>query len=155
MSGTTSPSLRRAATGLMLGGFMATLSAPALAGETNQTDGIALSGYDAVGYFSDGEAVPGKPEISYTHGGATYRFASVANRDAFAAAPAKYAPQYGGWCAYGLSRGYKAPVDPAAFTIRDGKLYLNYSLGIQSEWRKDTDGYVAKADRNWPSVKTQ
>jgi YHS domain-containing protein len=87
--------------------------------------------------------------------GSTFNFASQANRDAFAADPAKYAPQYGGYCAYGTASGYKAAIDPAAFTVVDGKLYLNYDRSVQKEWSKDVPGFITKADKNWPTVSTQ
>ena len=130
-------------------------AAPGLAGEINAQNGIAIDGHDPVAYFRDGKPVPGAPQFTHRYKDATYRFASARNRDAFAENPEKYAPQYGGFCAYGTSRGYKAPVDPAAFTIVGGKLYLNYSADVQKTWRKDISGYVAKADKAWPSVKAQ
>jgi len=151
---TTSAESRKAA-GLFLAAALATAIPAEAASETNQKDGVALAGYDAVAYFSDAKPVKGDAAISYSLDGVTYRFASAANRDAFAEQPSRYLPQYGGWCAYGLSRGYKAPIDPAAFTVRDGKLYLNYSLEVQTEWRKDPAGYIVKADKNWPTVRHQ
>jgi YHS domain-containing protein len=123
------------------------------AGETNvDASGLALKGYDPVAYFSERKPVPGKPEFTARHEGATYRFASAANRDAFAAAPAKYAPQYGGYCAFGMASGYKAPVEPEAWTVVDGKLYLNYNQSVRSRWSSDISGYVRKADANWPAI---
>src|ERR671914_1682048 len=88
------------------------------AGENNvDSSGMALKGYDPVAYFTEKKPVAGKPEFTARHQGATYRFASAANRDAFAATPAKYAPQYGGYCAFGMAAGYKAPIEPDAWTI--------------------------------------
>lgn len=124
--------------------FAAAFWAPAHAGEVNVAKGSAIQGYDPVAYFTDGKPVRGKADYAATYKGAEYRFASAKNRDAFAASPETYAPEYGGWCAYGMSKGYKAPIDPAAFTIIKNKLYLNYSKSVQSEWRKDVPGYVAK-----------
>jgi len=115
--------------------------------------GLALKGYDPVAYFTDGKPVRGKAEFSASHEGATYRFASAANRDAFAAAPAKYAPQYGGYCAFGMASGYKAPIEPDAWTVVEGKLYLNYNQSVRRQWSSDVPGYVRKADANWPTVR--
>jgi YHS domain-containing protein len=117
--------------------------------------GLALKGYDPVAYFTDGKPVLGKAEFSASHEGATYRFASAANRDAFAAAPAKYAPQYGGYCAFGMASGYKAPIEPDAWTVVEGKLYLNYNQSVRRQWSSDVPGYVRKADANWPTVRAK
>lgn len=125
------------------------------AGEFYEKDGAAIKGYDPVAYFTEGKPVPGSPEHVAEHKGSTFRFASKANRDAFVADPAKYAPQYGGFCAFGTAGGYKAKIDPAAFTIVDGKLYLNYDEGVQKKWRKDVPGFVARADEKWPAVSRQ
>ncbi|HEV3008587.1 MAG TPA: YHS domain-containing (seleno)protein [Burkholderiales bacterium] len=126
------------------------------AGESNvDSSGLALKGYDPVAYFSEKKPVPGKPEFTARHEGATYRFASAANRDAFAAAPAKYAPQYGGYCAFGAASGYKAPIEPDAWTVVDGKLYLNYNRSVRSQWSSDIPGFVRKADANWPAIRSK
>lgn len=126
----------------------------ASAGEINDVDGPAIKGYDPVAYFTVGKPVSGMPQFTAPYRGATFRFASAENRDAFLAAPERYAPQYGGFCAYGAAGGYKAVIDPAAWSIVDGKLYLNYSRRIQSSWNRDRAGYIAKADRQWPTVAT-
>lgn len=115
--------------------------------------GLALQGYDPVAYFTEGKPVRGKAEFAARHDGATYRFASAANRDAFAAAPAKYAPQYGGYCAFGMASGYKAPIEPDAWTVVDGKLYLNYNRSVRSRWSSDVPGHIRKADAHWPKLR--
>ncbi len=115
----------------------------------NLRDGLALDGYDPVAYQADQRATPGSPALTATHDGAVYRFASAANREAFLADPTRYLPAYGGFCAYGMARGYRAKIDPRAFTIVDGRLYLNYSLEVRDRWSKDVAGYVRKADANW------
>jgi YHS domain-containing protein len=115
--------------------------------------GKALRGYDPVAYFTDQKPVPGDPGISYTYQGADWYFATTAHRDAFKDNPAKYAPQYGGYCAFGASRGYKAPTEPDAFTIENGKLYLNYNQKVRTTWDKDRAGYIEKADANWLKIK--
>ena len=116
---------------------------------------VVLKGYDPVAYFTEKKPVPGKAEFTARHEGATYRFASAANRDTFAAAPQGYAPQYGGYCAYGMASGYKAPIEPDAWTIVDGKLYLNYNQSVRSRWSGDIPGFVRKADANWPTVRSK
>jgi YHS domain-containing protein len=134
---------------------IALFAASAWAGEFFEKDGVALRGYDPVAYIGQNKPVKGSPDHKAEYKGSTFHFASKANRDAFVAQPDKYAPQYGGFCAFGMSGGYKAAIDPAAFTIVDGKLYLNYNRDIQKKWSSDVPGHVAKADRNWPSVSTQ
>ena len=82
----------------------------------------------------------------------TYRFASAANRDAFAKEPDRYLPQFGGFCAYAVSRGYTADIDPLAWRIVDGKLYLNYSRRAQAKWEEDVPGNITKGHANWPAL---
>jgi YHS domain-containing protein len=128
------------------------LSARAQAGAFFEKEGVALRAHDPVAYFKDNRPVKGSPEFKAQWQGSVFHFASAANRDAFQADPAKYAPQYGGYCAFGVAGGYKATTDPAAFTIEGGKLYLNYNAAVQTQWRADIPGFVVKADRHWPSV---
>jgi YHS domain-containing protein len=116
--------------------------------------GLAVDGYDPVAYFTDGKPVEGKKEHSFEWNGATWRFSSAANRDLFAAAPEKYAPQYGGYCAWAVSQGYTADADPEAWKIVDGKLYLNYDKKVQAQWEKDVPGLIQKADANWPKLRS-
>ncbi len=117
-----------------------------------QSDGIALSGHDAVAYFTDSEPVPGNPDYSVSWNGATWYFANEKNRDLFEQEPEAYAPQYGGYCAYAVSNGYTASTVPEAWRIVDGKLYLNYSLGVRERWQQDIPGNIERADGNWPEV---
>lgn len=116
------------------------------------SDGVALQGYDPVAYFTEDKPVEGSEEFSASYDGATYHFASAANRDAFKADPAKYAPQYGGFCAYAVAQGSTASIDPSAYSVVDGKLYLNFSPSVRKYWLMDVPGYIAKADANWPDV---
>jgi hypothetical protein len=118
----------------------------------NTSRGIALQGYDVVAYFTEGRPVQGSPSFAHTWEQTTWHFASAANRDAFARAPQEYAPQYGGFCAYGVSRGYAVDIDPNAWTIVDRRLYLNYSKRVQRTWDKDRVANIVKGDANWPSV---
>ena len=112
----------------------------------------AISGYDAVAYFDQKGPMKGGKQFSHPWRGATRYFASAENRDKFTAVPEKYAPQYGGYCAYAVAQGYTADIDPSAWSIVDGKLYLNYSLGVRERWKKDIPGYIRKADASWPEV---
>ena len=128
-----------------------TATAPA-AYEVFAKDGVAIAGADPVAYFTQGDYVPGSDGFTHDWEGATWRFASAENRDLFAANPEEYAPQYGGFCAWAVSQGYTAPIDPTAWKIVEGKLYLNYNAGVQRKWSKDIPGNIAKGDQNWPAV---
>ncbi|MDE0944464.1 MAG: YHS domain protein [Alphaproteobacteria bacterium] len=114
--------------------------------------GRAIAGYDPVAYFTTGKPVEGDGEITATWKGAEWRFASAANRDLFVATPEKYAPQYGGYCAYAVAQNSTAKIDPTAWAIVNGKLYLNYSHDIQKTWVADQAAFILTADKNWPSV---
>lgn len=114
--------------------------------------GTAIDGTDPISYFDEGRPIEGDRNITYDWNGATWRFTSVENRDRFAAAPERYAPQYGGYCAWAVSQGYTASTDPDAWSIVDGKLYLNYNRSVQERWERDVPGHVASADKNWPDV---
>lgn len=119
--------------------------------ETDSND-VILAGYDAVAYFTEGEPVMGSAEFTSVYNGAIYRFSSAENRDAFIENPGQYAPQYGGFCAYGMTFGKKFEVDGKAFEIVDGKLYVNKNLEVYREWKKDIPGHIAEANNQWPAV---
>lgn len=119
------------------------------------TAGKAINGYDPVAYFTDSMPVKGDSTITYAYEGTNWLFASAAHRDAFKADPQKYVPQYGGYCAFGTSRGYKAPTQPDAWTIVDDKLYLNYNTKVRAEWTKDLTVFIEKADKNWVEIKNK
>ena len=122
------------------------------AGEFNEANGVALKGHDPVAFFKDNKPVRGKDDLRFEHKGSTFVFANADNRAAFAADPEKYAPQYGGYCAFGTARGYKADIDPATFTVIDGRLYLNYNTQVQREWAADRARFIRQADERWPTV---
>ena len=122
------------------------------AGEVNVNGGYAVHGYDVVAYFTAGQPTEGDDRYTAEYEGVQYRFASAENRDRFAGDPALYAPQYGGFCAFGTAFGRKFDGDPHAWRIVDGKLYLNYSQSVQKTWEEDIPGNIVKADQNWPSV---
>ena len=116
------------------------------------TRGTAINGYDPVAYFTQKKAVAGTDIYSSDWSGSKWKFISQANLGSFKIAPEKYAPQYGGYCAYGCSENHKAPTDPNAFTIVGNKLYLNYSLKVKEYWLKDTTGNIKAADGYWPAL---
>ncbi len=120
-----------------------------------QKDGAAIGGYDPVAYFTDGRPVIGNAAHTYQWDGATWRFASAESRAKFASAPKKYAPKYGGFCAWAVSQGYTAKTDPDAWSIVNGALYLNYSTGVRKMWAVDPAGNIAKGDENWPGIKSK
>ena len=113
---------------------------------------VAIEGTDPVAYFTEAKAVEGSSQFTHAWKGATWRFKDAANRDAFAANPDKYAPQFGGYCAWAVSQGYTAGIDPKAWTIHQGQLYLNYSKSVQEQWSEDIPGNIAKGRANWPKV---
>ena len=115
----------------------------------------ALGGYDPVAYFEVGRPVRGSGYHTATYEGATYLFASKDHQEMFQANPAKYAPRYGGYCAYGVAVGKKFFADPHRWKIVDGRLYLNLDRDIQDKWNQDIPGYIAKADSNWKDIENK
>lgn len=124
----------------------------AMAEQVYENRGIAVDGSDVVAYFTEGKPVEGSSDITHDWNGVTWRFASAANRDSFAADPEAYAPQYGGYCAWAVAQGSTASTTPEAWRIVDGKLYLNYSKRVQRRWEEDIPGHIKAADANWPGV---
>lgn len=116
----------------------------------------AVSGYDVVAFFTDSKAVNGSPFITAEHEGATYYFASEEHKALFTAAPEKFVPQYGGFCAFGVGAVNKLlPVDITTWQVRNGKLYLNLNHDILQKFNADFDNLTAKADQNWPALAKQ
>lgn len=118
-------------------------------------DNKAIRGYDPVAYFTKGEPTKGLESFKLSQGGADWYFSSKDNLELFKSNPEKYMPQYGGYCAFGLAGGYKAPITPTAWSIVDGKLYLNYNHKVQQDWSADRAEMIKKADKNWPTVKSK
>ncbi|WP_136441357.1 YHS domain-containing (seleno)protein [Pacificoceanicola onchidii] len=146
---------RRHALGLALAAPALMLAArPVLAGEpkTYQESGVAIDGSDAVAYFDNKGPVAGSAAHSVDWNGATWHFVSAENAALFKANPEAYAPQFGGYCAYAASLGYLAPTQPEAWTIYEGKLYLNANLRARELWLKDVPGNIAKGEVNWPGI---
>ncbi len=121
-------------------------------------DGIAIKGYDPVSYFVSEEPKEGKEDLTYEYEGATYQFVSQENLDTFKTDPAKYAPAYGGWCAYAVGNGYTADANPKTFKILDGKLLLFYNkffTNTLDKWNKDEENLSKNAEKNWPGIKAK
>jgi YHS domain-containing protein len=114
--------------------------------------GAALQGYDVLSYLEDGAAVPGREQFTAEYSGVTWRFATAEHRDRFRANPQAYQPEYGGFCAYSVGRGYPATADPMSFKVQDGKLYLFFNRAAQLVWEQDQRRLSAAADRNWPRM---
>jgi len=114
--------------------------------------GHAIRGFDPVAYFTDGAPQPGSESYAHDWNGATWLFTSAEHRDAFAADPERYAPQFGGYCAYAVAKGHAANADPRVWSIVDGKLYLNLGPGVQTMWQEDVPGNIARAQNNWPGA---
>ncbi|MEL7296687.1 MAG: YHS domain-containing (seleno)protein [Pseudomonadota bacterium] len=132
------------------------LAAPAYADKAPVYTGVfsntALKGYDAVAYFTEEKPVKGDKQHSTEWNGATWQFSSAENLAKFTADPERYAPQYGGYCAWAVSQGYTASGDPKVWAVVDGKLYINYNDDVGATWREDPVGFIRLADANWPTV---
>ena len=114
--------------------------------------GVALKGYDPISYFRENKPAKGRSELEYEWMGARWFFSTATNRDLFISDPTKYAPQYGGFCAYAVSKGHTADINPNIWKIVDGKLYLNKNWLAGKLWQGDIPGNIAKADKNWPEI---
>ncbi|MCX7300218.1 MAG: YHS domain protein [Rhodobacterales bacterium] len=122
----------------------------ALAPEMYNRNGLAILGADVVSYFCAGQFQPGDPAIALMWRGVRWHFATPANRDAFEMNPRSYCPEFGGYCAYALAESQIGTSDPAAFTVHQGRIYLNYSLQVRRLWLAILDRYIMLAERNWP-----
>ena len=118
----------------------------------NLKDKVAIQGYDPVAYFESNKAIEGYKEITSEYNGAIYYFSSESNKSLFLTNPSYYEPQFGGYCAYGMSEGYEAPIQPEAFTIVDNKLYLNYNLEVREMWSKEQKIRIENAFNNWDRI---
>jgi len=117
-----------------------------------QSGGVAIKGYDPVAYFTLAVPTQGSEKFSHEWNGASWQFSTQENRDLFAESPEQYAPAYGGWCAYAMAQGSLASIDPEAFTLHEGRLFLNYSKRIEKKWRAKRDGYIEAADKKYPEL---
>ncbi|HKJ86279.1 MAG TPA: YHS domain-containing (seleno)protein [Spirochaetia bacterium] len=121
----------------------------------NARDGVAIKGYDPVAYFTLDAAVPGDPSIATEHGGVVYQFSTEEHLELFVADPAQYVPAYGGWCAWAVSRNSLADIDPRAYTIHEGRLYLNYSHILNTRFRLGLGSNIERAEAHWPELARQ
>jgi len=130
------------------------ISSITYAGHDTETDtnGVILAGHDVIGYFTEGKPVLGSAKYTAVHNNAIYRFKSAANRDLFNKNPEKYAPMYGGFCAYGMTFGKKFEIDGKAFEVVNGKLYVNKNQSVYEAWKKDVPTHITEADEQWPNV---
>jgi YHS domain-containing protein len=140
-------------TNRLFGKWISTYFLSAQASEIFVHHNKAIRGYDPVCFFAEGKAVEGAEEITVEWRGATWYFCSAANRNAFEIAPEKYAPQYGGYCAQGITNKYKAHTEPSTWVIVEGKLYFSYSSKIKSKWEQNRERQIEKADQLWQKVK--
>jgi YHS domain-containing protein len=136
--------------------IMVLLAVPAVASAKSVYNtnwlGVAIKGYDPVAYFTEKMPVKGSSDHELSWKGAKWHFASANNLEIFRSDPERYAPRYGGYCAYGVANNYLVKIDPDAWTVHEGKLYLNYSLKVREQWKEDIPGFIEKADRNWPGL---
>lgn len=118
-------------------------------------ENIAMQGYDTMAYFNENMPKEGKPEFAFDWNGAKWHFSTAENRDLFAKSPEKYAPQFGGYCAWAVSSGYTADGDPNAWSIVNGKLYLNYNQKVKEKWETEQDRRIKDAEKNWEDFKVK
>jgi YHS domain-containing protein len=137
---------------LVLGVFFACTRASPLSPVNVTPDGVAIKGYDPLSYFTDKRPEQGIAKFEYLWNGAKWHFVSAAHRDLFRTDPEKYAPRYGGYCAYAVSQGKTADIDPEAWSVFEGRLYLNLNKEVRGLWEKDMREYIRKADENWPRM---
>lgn len=119
------------------------------------TGTTAISGYDVVAYFTEHMPIKGSKEFSFDWNSATWFFSRRDHLDSFKTNPRRFAPQFGGYCAFGMADGHKAPTDPFAWTIVDDKLYLNYNKEVQGMWKEKQAEYIQTAEKNWPILKDE
>jgi len=117
-----------------------------------QESGVAIRGYDPVSYFTESKAVKGSEEHTVEWSDAIWHFSSAENANLFKDSPTDYAPQYGGYCAYGVAQDYLVKIEPEQWRIVDGKLYLNYDHKVQKTWLEDISGYIKQADEKFESL---
>ena len=119
---------------------------------TGLVPGVAVGGYDTVAYFTKGMETKGDEAFKTDYMDVEWRFSSQKHLDMFVADPEKYAPQYGGYCAFAASKGYLAKGDPEAWTVYEGKLYLNFNKDVRTLWKQDIPGNIEKANANFPGL---
>lgn len=119
---------------------------------TGRFSNVGVSGYDPVAYFTQEQAIEGSKDFELEHEGVRYRFSTDDHLQQFAADPDQFLPAYGGYCAYAVANGYTAKTDPEAWTVVDGRLYLNFNRSVRDRWLTDVSGNIAAGDKNWPGL---
>lgn len=119
------------------------------------TENGAIGGYDPVAFFTEQQPVMGNKDLTFSWNDAIWSFSSQANLEAFKASPEKFAPQYGGYCAYGTADGHLSPTQPETWTIVNDRLYFNYNMKVKEKWMGGQAGYIEQADKNWPGLSGQ
>ena len=134
--------------------FLCVISSFAAGKQLHNLDsgGVAIQGYDPVAFFTQHKPVKGNSQFQSEYGEAKYLFASAEDKAAFDKEPAKYEPQFGGYCAYGVSQGHRAPVKIEAWQIVNGRLLMQYDLDVKDTFNKDQQGTLKKADQNWSGL---
>lgn len=140
-------------TSLQVGGAALAFDPKSTAPVNVDDTGIALRGHDPVAYFTAGKPMPGAQTFQSKFDGATYQFANAENKAAFDKEPAKFAPQYGGFCAFAAAKGAKFDSDPTVFKVVDNKLYMNFNADVSTKWNADVPGHIKAADGNWATLK--
>lgn len=133
--------------------FICIMQATAQQSEIFAPGGKAIKGYDPVAFFRESKAIKGADSLTYQYKDATWLFSSKENLKAFKVSPEKYAPQYGGYCAYGTAQGHKAPTQTDTWTVVNDKLYFNYNAKVKESWSKDQQNLINTADQQWPGLK--
>ncbi len=133
--------------------FICSINAIAQSSEVFTSEGNAIKGYDPVAFFSESKPVKGADSLTYDWHGAQWLFATAENRERFKKDPEKYAPQYGGYCAYGIAQGHKSPIDINTWTVTANKLYFNYNAEVKEAWAKDQKKFIIDADDKWSDIK--
>ena len=140
---------------IILAAFLISFASAAQKLEVFSTSEGAIRGYDPVAYFTENKPVKGQEQFKTQWKDQTWHFSTQKNLTVFTASPETYAPQYGGFCAFAMSRGYKATSDPYAYAIVDGKLYLTYSRSILEDFNKQRQHHIQRADQNWITIKSK
>ena len=122
--------------------------------EIYSPSGIALNGYDVVSFYTESKAIRGADAFSFKWKDATWLFSSQQHLDSFKQSPEKYEPAFGGYCAYGTSRGYKAPTQIDTWTIVNNKLFFNYNQKVKELWNKNQSTFIDSATVKWPLIKS-
>lgn len=143
--------MKKTITALFL--FISAISLKAQKSEIFAPAGKAIKGYDVVAFFTEAKPIMGADSLSYVYKGANWQFSTAENLKKFKLNPEKYEPQFGGYCAYGMADGHKAPTQTETWAIVEGKLYFNYNPKVKEMWNKNQPAFIEKANSLWPTLK--